>query len=140
MSKRRTRLSDYVPVDPTLAAYDHGLGALRFDGELQGYLASVLGEIQFPSRAPWVWFVVVRNDGTKETPFEDYGPGWPTVRELDSGFFDHFEQGTRTEGRFLGFTTVSEKRGAPCRYEFSWLPADEAAQKWTQLGLVDSDF
>ena len=128
----------YFPADPQLAAYDHGLGTLTSDGELRGYLASYLGGALPLDPRPW--FVVVWNDGTKEKPFDDHGPSWRTVRELDAGYLNHHEQGTRTEGRVLGFRTVTATRGAACRFDFEWLPADAAAQKWTQLGLADSDF
>ena len=135
---RREKPTDYVLPDPGLAAYQHGLGTLRVDGELRGYLASIVGTMQF--QQPWPWFVVVWIDGTKEFPFEDYGPKWWTVRELDAGYFDHFEPSTKSEGRFLGFRTMQSKLGPPCRYEFAWLQAAEAATKWQQLGLVDEHF
>ena len=135
---RKQTLVDYVLADPQLALFDHGLGALRVDGELRGYLASYLGG-ELPLY-PRPWFVVVWIDGTREFPFEDYGPKWWTVRELDAGYFDHFEPSTKSEGRFLGFRTMQSKPGPPCRYEFAWLPAAEAATKWQKLGLVDEDF
>lgn len=141
--KRRARWqqpTDYMLPDPQLRAYDHGLGTLRVDGELMGYLASVVGEMRFPSRQPWPWFVIVWTDGFKERSFEDYGSWWLTVRELDAGYLDHYGPSVRQESRFLGIRSVSEKRGSPCRFEFERLPADEAAQKWIELGLVDSDF
>lgn len=33
----------YTLPDPELRAYDHGVGTLSVDGELRGYLASVVG-------------------------------------------------------------------------------------------------
>ena len=36
----------YELPDPTLRAYDRGVGTLRLGGEVHGYLASVVGEIQ----------------------------------------------------------------------------------------------
>jgi hypothetical protein len=137
---RKDKLRDYVLPDTGLATYQHGLGTLHVDGELRGYLASVVGEMSIPNHQPWLWFVVVWRDGTKEFPFEDYGPKWPTIRELDAGYLDHFEPSTTTEGRFLGFRSVQSRPGPPCRYEFAWLPAAEAATKWQQLGLVEEDF
>lgn len=134
----RKRSPDYRPADPRLAAYDHGLGTLRLDGELRGYLACYLGG-ELP-HDPRPWFVVVWNDGTKEKPFGDHGPQWSTVRTLDAGFFDHVEQGTTVEGRFLGFRSLRSIPGPPCRYEFAWLPAADAATTWQRLGLVDDDF
>ena len=132
------RRSDYLLPDPRLAAYDRGLGTLKIDGELRGYLASYLGG-QLPVD-PRPWFVIVWTDGTKEKSFGDHGPQWQTVRGLDAGYLNHHEQGTTTEGRFLGFRTVSTRPGPPCRYEFAWLPPAEAARKWGQLGLTDDDF
>ena len=137
---RWTRPTDYVLPDPLMRAYDHGIGALTVDGELRGYLASVVLEMRFPSRQPWPWFVVVWTDGTKEPSFEDYGSWWPTVRELDAGFLNHHGPSVTKNYRFLWFRGVSGTPGPACRFEFAWLPAEEAAQKWTELELVDSDF
>ena len=130
----------YELPDPTLRAYDRGVGELRVDGELRGYLASVVGEIRFPGRSPWPWFVLVWLDGTKEQSFEDYGPGWYTVRELDAGYLDHARSTTEERRGWFGFTTSRTTYGAQRRYDFVWLPADEAAAKWVELGLADSDF
>lgn len=131
----------YELPDPTLRAYDRGVGTLSVGGEVRGYLASVVGEIKFPGRAPWPWFVVVWLDGTKERSFEDYGPDWCTVSELDGGFFDHYEQGTRKERRgWFGRRIKYTEQGEPLRYEFAWLLPDEAAGKWDELGLTDNDF
>ncbi|WP_406831256.1 hypothetical protein ABEG17_00325 [Pedococcus sp. KACC 23699] len=131
----------YELPDPALRAYDRGVGTLRVSGEVRGYLASVVGEIKFPARAPWPWFVVVWLDGTKERSFEDYGPHWCTVSELDAGYFDHYEQGTRKDRRgWFGRTIKDTEQGPPRRYEFAWLPADEAAEKWVELRLTDNDF
>lgn len=131
----------YELPDPTLRAYDHGVGELRFKGELRGYLASAVGEIKFPGRSPWPWFVLVWADGTKERSFEDYGPDWLTVRKLESGYFDHREEVITEERRgWFGFTTSRIAYGAPRRYDFVWLPAADAAAKWIELGLQESDF
>lgn len=114
---------DYDLPDPNLAAYDHGLGELRVNGELQGYLASVRLEMSFPARQWWPWFVIVRTDGHKVGAFEDYGPKWLTVRELDAGYLDDYSPS-----------------GEPQVYEFSWFPSDQAATKWMELGLTEDDF
>ena len=126
--------------DPKKRAYNHGLGTLSVDGELMANLASVVGELRITASGPWPWFVIVWPDGTKENSFEDYGPWWPTVRELDSGRLEHSGPSTRTEKRFLGMRFESTRRGQPCVFDFAWLPADEAAQKWRELGLQDSEF
>jgi hypothetical protein len=130
----------YELPDPELRAYDHGMGTLRVDGELKGYLASIVGRMRFPRDEPWPWFVVVWADGQKENPFEDYGPSWWTVRELDAGYFDHHERSVPGEMRFLWWRIKSSRPGPECTFEFEWLPRDEAAAKWQELGLVDRDF
>lgn len=132
----------YELPDPTLRAYNHGIGTLSVGGEVRGYLASVVGEIKFPGRAPWPWFVIVWLDGTKERSFEDYGPHWYTVRELDSGYLDHYGPATPKERRWgwFGRTLKYTQQGEPRRYEFAWLPTDEAAEQWVELGLTDNDF
>ena len=131
----------YQLPDPTLRAYDHGVGELRVNGELRGYLASVVGQIKFPQRSPRPWFVRVWLDGTKERAEEDYGPGWHIVRELDAGYFDDFEPSIPMERRgAFGRTVQARTQGAPCRYDFAWLPPETAAAKWAELGLRDTDF
>jgi hypothetical protein len=140
-TSKRAKLEVYDLPDPSLRAYDRGVGRLSIDGELQGYLASVVGEIRIPGRAPWPWFVVVRLDGSKERPFEDYGPHWFTVRELDAGYFDHVgPSAPRNRRGWFGRTVTYMAPGKPCQYDFAWLPADEAAAKWNELGLTGRDF
>jgi len=146
MSRRRRDRSlpenaEYILPDPQLRAYDHGVGTLKVDGVLKGHLASVVGEIRFPWRSPWPWFVIVWTDGSKENAFEDYGPLWYTVRELDSGMLDYYGPSVRFERRGLfGRRIRYSKLGPPCVFEFAWLPSDEAAAVWQELGLVDADF
>lgn len=130
----------YKPADPLFRAYDHGVGTLAVDGELVGHLASVVLEMQFPSRQPWVWFVIVWLDGSREFKFEDYGPGWYTVRELDAGYFEHHAPSVTLEKRILGLRFLSSKPGQPMTFDFAWLPPDLAARRWHELGLVDADF
>jgi hypothetical protein len=130
----------YELPDPELRAYDHGVGTLSIGGELVGHLASVVGRITFPSLGLWPWFLVVWLDGTRENPFEDYGPKWLTVRELDAGYLEYHGPSTRAERRFLGMRDVGSRAGSPVTYEFAWLPADEAQRKWDELGLGDADF
>jgi hypothetical protein len=131
----------YVLPDPQLRAYDQGVGTLKVGGVLKGHLASVVGQITFPTPSPWPWFVIVWTDGTKEPPFEDYGPGWYTVRELEAGVLDHFGPSIRLERRGLFGRRVNATRTGPrCVFEFAWLPRDEAAAMWRELSLADSDF
>jgi len=131
---------DYELLDPSLSAYDHGLGELRVEGVLKGYLASVRLEMVFPARQWWVWFVVVWADGRRERPLEDYGPKWLIVRELDAGYFDHFGPTTMTPRPSRFFARFDVQGGEPQVYGFAWLPAGEAAAKWQELGLNDDDF
>ena len=131
-----TYVGSYADMQP----FDRGIGTLTVDGELKGYLASVVGRILFPSRAVWPWFVVVWLDGSKERSFEDYGPVWTTVRDLEAGRFEHFGPSVRGERRFLWWRLAGSMPGAPTTFDFSWLPAAEAQQKWHELGLVDDDF
>lgn len=133
-------LPDYELPDPDLTAYDHGLGTLRVDGELKGYLASVRLTMSFPGRQWWPWFVIVWTDGTKEHAFEDYGPKWYTVRELDVGILDHYGPSVQRTKSILGRPFRYEEGGDPQVYEFAWLPPDEASAKWEELGLTDDDF
>ena len=130
----------YTLPDPELRAYDHGLGTLSVDGELRGYLASVIGRMTFPSTEPWPWFRIIWLDGRMEPPFEDYGPNWWTVRELDAGKFDHHGPSTLKEHRVLGVTFRYSVSGDPCVFDFAWLDRNEAAAKWDELGLTDEDF
>jgi hypothetical protein len=116
------------------------LGTLCVDGDLEGYLACVVGKMAFPEKAPWLWFVVVWADGTKENPMEDHRPRWWTVRELDAGRLEYHGPSSHRETRFLGFRFTSSLPGPPRVFDFVWLPAAEARQKWLELGLVDSDF
>jgi len=126
--------------DPALSAYDHGLGTLSVDEEVKGYLASVIGEMQVPSRQPWPWFVVVWADGTKERAFEDYGPGWWTVRELDAGRLEHIGPSVEKQKRVSGRSVRYTESDPPCVYDFAWLPVEEAAEKWQELKLGNDDF
>lgn len=130
--------ADYTLSDPELRAYDRGLGTLRVDGVLRGHLASVVLKMTFPPNQLWPWFVLVWADGSKERSFEDYGPGWWTVRELDAGRLDH--HGPSVTRRILGKWIVVNTPGPPCLFDFEWLPPAEAAMKWQELGLVDTDF
>jgi hypothetical protein len=129
----------YVLPDPELRAYDRGVGTLTVDGVLRGHLASTVGEIIFPGRSPWLWFTIVWADGTKESPFEDYGPSWDTVRELDAGYLEHFGPSVREDRKgWFGRRFEVWRLGPPCRFEFAWLPRDEAAETWQTLGLADT--
>jgi len=138
-AERRASARYQLP-DPKLRAYDHGLGTLSVAGEVVGHLASVVMEMQFPPRQPWIWYVIVWSDGTREFKFEDYGPGWWTARELDAGYFDHHGPSVHSEKRLFGIRLQAKTLGPPMKFDFAWLPKEVAAQKWKEIGLVDADF
>lgn len=96
--------------------------------------------MSFPSRQPWVWFVVVWLDGTKEFKFEDYGPGWFTIRELAEGRFEYHGPSVVTRHRLAWFTYHTRVPGEPMTFDFTPLAPDIAAQRWRELALVDADF
>lgn len=128
----------YVLPDPELTAYRRGVGTLRVDGVLWGHLASIVGRMT--SGQPWPWFVVVWLDGRKEFPFEDYGPGWHTVRELDAGYLEHHGPSAVKQRMILGRRLVSSRPGPPQRFDFEWLSRELAEEMWIELELRDSDF
>lgn len=130
----------YSLPDPELRAYDHGLGTLSVDGQLRGYLACVVSRMTFPSRGPWPWFRVIWLDGRMEPKFEDYGPGWWTLRELDAGRLEYNGPSSDKERRILGVPFRYSVPGDPCVFDFAWLDREEAAAKWDELGLTDEDF
>lgn len=66
----------YTLPDPRLRADDRGLGTLTVDGDLRGYLASVVWHMVFASRQPWLWFVVAAWTTS---------PGWSPTLRLRSG-------------------------------------------------------
>lgn len=136
------QLPDYVPRDPTLSIYDHGVAELRVAGELRAHLACVVEEMTMPAGQPWPWFVVVWPDGSKDPAFEDYGPKWCTVSELDEGFIIHGAEPAQVRSRRLFGMTMStiEHCAEERRFEVEWLPAAEARERWEELGLEDSDF
>lgn len=131
---------DYTLPDPELRAYDHGVGTLSIDGELQGYLASTVARMSFPSPGPWPWFRVVWLNGRMEPRFEDYGPGWWTVRELDVGKLEYHGPSIDKVRRVLGLPFRYSVSGDSRVFEFAWLGREQAAAKWDELGLRDEDF
>ncbi len=130
----------YELPDPSLSGYDHGVGTLSVDGSIVGHLASVVLRMRFPAKQPWLWFVVVWLDGSREPKFEDYGPAWRVARELDSGHFEHPGPSKISERRLFGLPLRSVTPGPPVRFDFEWLPNEAARSKWHELGLRDADF
>lgn len=103
-----------------------GVGELRLDGELVGYVATSLSDFWSHSRPRhrqwWVWLIVVWADGTREYPCEDYPP-WTYVTEMTAGYFIWESNGAR-DGR----------------YEFAWLSATDAHVQRMRLGIRPEDF
>lgn len=105
-----------------------------------GHVASVVREMRFPSRQRWLWFPVVWPDGSRGLPFEDYGPGWYTFRELEAGYLVyHFQSMVRVR-RLPGRRWYSARPEASQTFEVRWLEGDVAACRWLELGLRDEDF
>jgi hypothetical protein len=130
----------YDPLDSTFSVYQRGVGTLSVDGTVVGHLASRVLDMSFPSRQPWLWFIIVWLDGSREQKFEDYGPRWWTVRQLDAGRFEHHLPSRVEERRFLGLRFVATIPGDPVVFDFERLAPAAAAQKWCELGLTDHDF
>lgn len=137
---RGARPEPYEVSEAQLAELHRAVWSLSIEDEPAGHLACVVGSMVVPTHVPWPWFVVVRPNGDKEPPFEDHGPLWLTVRELDAGYLDHREAGTRQESRFLGFRTTTVRRGPEVRYSARRLSPADAAAAWSALALVDDDF
>ncbi|WP_150957680.1 hypothetical protein [Microbacterium testaceum] len=130
----------YEPADTSLRSYHRAVWTLSVDGEPHGHLACVVLEMAWPRRAPWLWFLVVWPDGQKELPFEDYGPGWYTLREIDAGFLDYHLPSVTVGQRFLWRRASANKHGAPRRFELEKLAGEVVARRWDELGLRDEDF
>jgi len=96
--------------------------------------------MMFPRRAPWLWFLVVWIDGRREFPFEDYGSGWYTLREIDAGFLDYHLPSVTAERRFLWRRIRVDQHGAPQKFELEKLSASVARRRWEELGLSDDQF
>lgn len=135
-----TEPRDYAPLDPSLSSYHHAVWTLSVDGELRGHVACVVLEMMFPRRAPWLWFLVVWIDGRREFPFEDYGSGWYTLREIDAGFLDYHLPSVTAERRFLWRRIQVDQHGAPQKFELEKLSEEVARRRWEELGLSDDQF
>lgn len=111
--------------EPMLEPFHDGLGELWSNGELVGHVATtVMRYAGCLSRRShwWVWLIVVWADGTRERSREDYAP-WSYVAEMVDGVFV-WEEGSSRDGR----------------YEFTRLPAAQAASERLRLGIQPSDF
>ncbi|WP_374928392.1 hypothetical protein [Kytococcus sedentarius] len=129
-------LPEYTPQDPTLAVYDHAIAEMWREGELKAHLACQVGNLW--TGEPWPWFLVIWASGQREMSFEDYGPHWTTVRELDAGFIE-FQHGPSVveHGRWL--TRIDHGEWG-ARYELTWLDPLESAMRWKELGLQEDHF
>lgn len=88
---------------PELRAYDHGVGTLSVDGETSdGYPASVVHRMTFPSKGGVAVVSSHLAEGRKEPRTEDYGPDLPMVRELDAGRLEQSGPSTMKVGRVPG--------------------------------------
>jgi hypothetical protein len=114
--------------NPDLEPFENGLAQLRRGDEVVGHVASTVGRFgtPFQPRAlqPWVWFVVVWSDGTRERSFEDYAP-WTFVTEMIDGIFD--------------WTMYPDNPHAGV-YTCQWVSAAEAARLRDELGIRPEDF
>lgn len=105
-----------------------GLAVLRRDGAPVGHVATSLGTFRslfspFKPR-PWVWLVVVWDDGMKERAVEDYPP-WTYVAEMRAGSFEW---------------EVGRDGGRAGRYEIDWIPREHVEAEWARLGIRQEDF
>ena len=117
----RRRYFKPPPSDPALEPFDLGLAVLRLNGQVAGHVATTLGSFSTlfsRQMQPWIWYIVIWADGTREHPEEDYPP-WTFVREVQSGYFD-------------GPGSV--------RYEAQWLEEPERTRMWAELGISVDDF
>ena len=109
------------PHDPALDPFMWGLAVLRLNGQTAGHLATTLGSFSslFPRQMrPWVHYIAIWSDGTREPAEEDYPP-WTFIREMQDGYFS----GPR-----------------PVRYEAAWLEEPDRSRMWGELGVSAADF
>lgn len=113
---------------PDLTPFEGGLAELLLDGTVVGHVAMEVSTFSSPSspfrRQPWVWLVVVWQDGTKERSVEDYPP-WSYVEEISTGRFE-----------WIGGTNP----GRHGTYDTRWLGVGEAKEARERLGITLSDF
>ncbi|MFB8229949.1 hypothetical protein [Cellulosimicrobium sp. NPDC055967] len=122
----RSRRREPEP-EPDLDAFEDGLALLRRDGVTMGHVATSLGHFRglftFTPH-PWVWLVVVWDDGAKERAVEDYPP-WTYVAEMRDGYLEwEGGRGSRRTGR----------------YEIEWVDRDRATAERARLGIRREDF
>lgn len=115
-------------VGPELEPFRDGLAVLVRDGRPVGHAATSLGHFRTPfaprTPQPWVWLVVVWEDGTKEWSVEDYPP-WSYVADMLDGYLDW--QDGRDPQRFG-------------RYEIEWVAPHLAHAERERLGIRAADF
>ncbi len=56
------------------------------------------------------------SDGRRELPFEDYGPKWYALREIDAGYLDYHLPITRRSSASLAPRVCEQTTGAPRRF------------------------
>jgi len=113
--------------DERLERFDRGIGVLSRDGRFEGHVATTLGRFWSPSSPlrwqPWVWYIVIWADGSREPSAEDYPP-FATVDEIGSGRLE----------------VVSSAAGRSGWYDFSWILGAEAETALNRLGITPEDF
>jgi hypothetical protein len=82
-----------------------------------GQRPNLTSELRTPQ--PWVWLVVVWDDGVKERAVEDYPP-WTYVTEMRAGYFDW-------EGHRAG------------HYGIEWVPPEPAPAERERLDIRPED-
>jgi hypothetical protein len=113
--------------DAAFELFDGGVGVLSRDGVRAGHVATVLGKYHglFDRQWKWwIWYIVVWEDGTRERSQEDYEP-YLALQEIQSGYLE---------------VDVAAERSRTGRYDFEWLPREEAQATSARLGIQDSDF
>lgn len=107
-----------VPRD-RLVDFREGIAALRQDGALAGYVATIVEAMWVPFRRDErVWLLVTWADGRRERIEEDYQP-WISVAELREGHF------------------VWQSPGGEVDFEAEWLSGAERDRAWESYGIHD---
>ncbi|WP_434161416.1 hypothetical protein [Clavibacter michiganensis] len=113
--------------DAAFEPFDDGVGVLSRDGVRAGHVAFVRGTYHglFDRQWKWwIWYIVIWEDGTRERSQEDYEP-YLAVQEIQAGYLD---------------VDSPANKSMYGRYDFVWLPREEAEATRARLGIQDSDF
>lgn len=113
--------------DAAFEPFDGGVGVLSRDGVRAGHVAFVRGTYHGLLDRQWkwwIWYIVIWEDGTRERSQEDYEP-YLAVQEIQAGYLD---------------VDAPANKSMYGRYDFVWLPREEAEATRARLGIQDSDF